>query len=231
MKNFFSNLFKNITTKVEPEEIRLKDYFWKLDDYIEPKVRIYDFQSKEYRYSEYCLMEKIDQTRLRITYYNSEFDKTGVLIQVFKEDGVYVEYRTFKMFGIPDKDIITLKQNTFVFPFLDSEAKMYEEFEYESFIDAPVVVKQNTTREFINHKEGNPELLKTKGVMQRTAYSIDGEKLKEYHFTIETHFEKGLGEVFRSQADDLGYFNTSYYKTISVKEFEELKKSRTDNTI
>lgn len=229
MKNFLTNLFKNTSTKVEDNRLNLREYYWTVDDFIEPQVRVYQITTDEYETEVYCLFEKIDETRLKITNYREGFVKSLEVIQVFKKDGVYIESFEFGTLNKPEEKIETVRLEAFIFPFLDVNAIMKEEHVYKDYADiGPVIVKAYKTRSFTNHKEDNPIILKSKGRTEKSIYMPDNFKLMSFYNKIEHHFKKGVGEVFRGHTFKGGYSNMSYKKTISVKVFEALKNSKTN---
>lgn len=229
MKTFLTNLFKNTSTKVEDEELNLREYYWTVDDFIEPQVRVYQIKTDEYETEVYSLFEKIDDKRLKITNYGDSFVKSLEVIQVFKKDGVYLESRNFGMLSKPEEKIETVRLEAFIFPFFDVNAIMKEEHVYKDHIEeGSVVTKIYITRSFTNHKEINPIILKSEGRREKSFYTPDSEKLMSFYDKMEYHFKKGIGEVFRGHTFKEGYYNITYKKTISVKVFEALKNSKTN---
>jgi len=164
-----------------------------------------------------------------LTRFDKNFNEIQYLKDLYKTDGVYLIETSFvediKTNLITKSDIT----NGFIFPFNDIKAKANVEttFDLQLTSDINISSKDNWIFEDIVEKNINGINLSTivaKGTTERIITEKSTGRKNTFNIKLESWYSKGIGLTMMKQETPIGIFTDTYVKSISIDEFNELRK-------
>mgnify|MGYP000598536103 CR=1 FL=1 len=225
---FIFLVISSCSSKNEIESINLKNYFWKIADYEQPKVIVYDYDSVGIVSRNYYLIEKIAGDKLQLTRYDSRFRETLLLIDKFRDNGVFLE----KISHVEDvkQNIVTeveIKKGL-IFPFDSYRTKMILNSSFNPKSDNQIVISQKDIRELteLTKKEINGEMIPTliaKGHSVIEIKNLKTAELDSIKIRMETWYSKDIGITRTREIYPFGEIGDRFVERISLEEFHKLK--------
>ncbi len=221
----FSILFCNCGCNSPTEIDNLKDYFWQFSEYEKAKVLVYKTENSDKIGKTYYQIEKVSKDRLEVTKFNEDFKPVAVLIDYFTENGVYLDAASFFIEGIETK--VTINDGL-IFPFENSETPLNIKTSYRPISNPKILLTDEDSwqiDEFLTRQINDVKLktLVVKGKSKRQHYDEKTKEVQEYEINVQTEYSKGIGITKMIQKSLWFAYTETYIKTISAKQFLELK--------
>ena len=226
---FFSIFLLSSCSFNKTNNVDLKEYFWKISDYETPKILIYNYDSVGTISSNYYLIKKISDNELSLTRFDKDFNEIQYLKDLYKPDGVYLTETSFVediKTKLITKSIIT---SGFIFPFNDFNTKANVEttFDLQLKNDINIVNKDSWSFEEVVDKNINGVNISTlvaKGLTERIITEKSTGQKNTFKVKLESWYSKGIGITMMKQETPIGIFTDTYVKTITIEEFNKMKK-------
>jgi len=208
-------------------ELNLKDFFCDINSLEEPIVMVYTVDSVGHLSQNYYQYSRISEDRIEVIIYNSGFEPQATIIDEFNENGVELISNT--PFIENDSNSRTSKiLKGQVFSFIPGEVTGDLEtqingidngIEWSTIDKVSWGIIDTVFKEFNNNKT---KTLITKGIVNREIL-FDGQPYRE-NLPNTNWYSEGIGLTRLEYESPFGTVSETYVKTITIEEFNELKK-------
>lgn len=210
-------------------DVDLKQFFWNLDSFTNPKVIVYDINTYGTHSKNYFLVERTRSNELTLTKYNDEFEPVQKLVDRFDSTGcTLIDAQIIHYVG--DSMVFTpvqlLNGNIFNYRHASDSLSTKTVFNPPDNHQTTIVLHSKWLLDSIRDEKMNGEILPTivaHGTRRTIIYNPDTTLVDD---KIELWYTKGLGLTRYYFSDSNGHFvEERYEKIISPEEFDTLKNN------
>ncbi len=210
-------------------DINLKDFFYKVDDYAQKKVLIYEHDSAGIKTNNYFVLQKINKGKLLVTRFSKDFQVIQTYTDIYKQDGVYLESLTFMEGNTASKPTIVKVKSGKIFPFDNANAEIISTSSFLSVIQPNIKgeiedkwkLNKIAKREIDGKKH---KVMFVNGNSERTYTDISTGQKSSLSIKLEYCYTEGIGLTYIKSSSLYGTFTDKYLRTISIEEFNRLKE-------
>jgi hypothetical protein len=224
-----SLLFARCSNSQSNNGINLQQFFYILDNYEQEKVLVYEHDSAGMKTDNYFILKKIDERKLLVKRLSKDFQVIQTYTDVYKEDGVYLESSSFTE-GNPELEPVIVKVTSGkIFPF-DNVNKEFASFSTFQSIVQPNIkgdMKDNWKLTKVEERKIGDEVKKVMfvdGDSERIFTDISTGQKSRLTMDIEYRYTEGIGLTYIKSSSIYGIYIDKYLRTISIEDFNKLKK-------
>jgi hypothetical protein len=211
----------------EKSVIDLHEFFYNFDDYSTPQVLVYEVDSSGVKSNIYYVAAQMDSDKLKLIRFDKNLNRQAVIIDKFDNKGVELieSYSTDNNDSIYSVSEIT--EGT-IFQYITEGSVGNLNVTVSGKDEGEVWKRISLTKWFVvdtTELEIENQKVKTyicKGT-EEVEFSIGGQTYSDIIKT-ETWYSKGIGLSKLVYKFPSGEYSETFIKTITVEEFEELKK-------
>ncbi len=196
----------------------LRDYFYSVEQFADPKFHVIEKDSFGYKSREYWKIEKIQPNRIQITMYDSELNPYSKLIDRFKSKEVVIDFIGSKV----DSGYLEANfESGNIFDFQNQNSKYGYSMSYALDEPQKLEIKESTVLERVEltKKYINGDSLST---IISNGYVHRIEKYSNYNFKIPltVWYTKGIGVTLMKEDYGSGSITHKYIETIDSTEID-----------
>ncbi len=221
----FSVLLCNCSCSTNTETDNLKEYFWQLNEFENPKVLVYKTENSGTIGKTYYVIEKISTDKLKVKKFSDDFILLSVLVDSFTENGVYLESVSFFTEGVETEVSI---DEGFIFPYKSRDSSLFVSSSYKLISNSGITLKDEDSWQIksslVKEINGmNLETLVATGKSKRQYFNEESNEVKDYDIKVQIDYSKGIGITSMTQKTLWHTYKETYIETISIEQFSKLK--------
>jgi len=214
------------SSKTQTDTLNLNDYFWQIHEYETPKVLVFEADSSGVKSKVYYKMKKISPDKLEITRYMDDFSISGILVDLFKQDSVFLDdFTIYDASGTSSKVQI---DNGLIFSFKSTNDILAMDCTYKINSNPPASMQYIDSWKIQKaiEKEVNGKTLPTfisSGTSKRYFMNPQTNQRDSFVVKMQIDYTKGIGITKMIQVLPWFTLSETYLETISMDEFKKLQ--------